>query len=235
MDNTIINQTRQTTDTFHHNSKAQEREVKTQDKTQEGMVPIDFVNATDAKVDQSNNLPPIRRVSPPRVTSQDWLPQGSLVATPLNSARNVFDDLGPEVSMSQSAIGSYLELDNNVTTLDSNIERTPHSCCFEMTEHDVISGRGTAANNHPGNIKYREIIEKWKPTYRSLGKKEKLQKHEFSILIKQEVERCGARFLARCPYHVGSWVLMSPALSRRKCSQALREGKTKSAHVAMRS
>ena len=215
----------QTTDVFQNNSKVQERKDKTQ-----GTVPIDFMNVTYAKVDQSDGMPPIRRA---RITSQDWLPRGSLVASPLNNARNVFDNLGPEVSMSQSAIGSYLELDNNVTALDSNIERTPHSCCVEMTEHDVISGRGTATNNHPGNVKYREIIEKWKPMYRSLGKNNKRQKQEFSILVKQEVERFGARFLARRPDHAGSWVLMSPALARRKCSQALREGNTKSAHTAM--
>ena len=171
--NTTFNQMRQTTD---------ERE----DKTQGIMIPIDFINATYTNVDQSDDQPPIRRATPSRITSQDWLPWGSLAASPLNSARSVFDDLGQEVSMSQSAIvGSYLELDNNVTTLDSNIKRTPHSCCVEMTEHDVIYGRGMVTNNHPGNIKYREIIEKWKQTYRSLGKKEK---QEFSILIKHEVK-----------------------------------------------
>ena len=229
MKNTVFNQMSQTTDVFHrNNSKVQESKDETQ-----GIVPIDLMNATYAKVDRSDDLQPIRRARLSRITSQDWLPRGSFVASPLNSALNVFDNLGPEVSMSQSALGSYLELDNNVTALDGNIERTPHSCCVEMTEHDVISGRGTATNNHPGNVKYREIIEKWKPMYRSLGKNDKRQKQEFSILVKQEVERCGARFLAKCPDHAGSWVLMSPALARRKCSQALREGNTKSAHTAM--
>jgi hypothetical protein len=41
------------------------------------------------------------------------------------------------------------------------------------TEHDVISGRGNATNNHGGNKWYLELVEKQKPNYTAANKREK--------------------------------------------------------------
>ena len=55
--------------------------------------------------------------------------------------------------------------------------------------------------------------------------KTKKKKLEFSIMIKQEVEQCEARLLEKSPDHVDSWVLMSSAATRKKCSKARNENR----------
>ena len=44
-------------------------------------------------------------------------------------------------------------------------------------------------------------------------------------MIKQEVEQYEARLLEKSPDHVDSWVLMSSAATRKKCSKARNENR----------
>jgi hypothetical protein len=94
----------------------------------------------------------------------------------------------------------------------------------EITELDVLLGRGGLTNNHPGNIRYREEVEKTKPMYHDCTTKN--QKKEVSELLQAFVHDYGGRFLEKDP-DTSEWVLASAKAARKKCSQALRESKWK--------
>ncbi len=57
---------------------------------------------------------------------------------------------------------------------------------------DILMGRGSRANNHPGNIWFRDLIARSKPTYVTLHNS---QKHQFTMGIFNNIRREGRRFL----------------------------------------
>jgi hypothetical protein len=145
------------------------------------------------------------------MASLDWFSQGTLpAAKSLRIAQS-------EENMECSAIGSYPNFDHENASLESSNELTP-------TEHDILCGRGTSTNKHPGNISYRKMIERCKPIYRELLTKD--DKRDYSKLVKEHIEQCGGRFLKKCLI-LGTWVKMDDNDARKKVSQSLRESKKK--------
>ncbi|KAI2493800.1 hypothetical protein MHU86_20723 [Fragilaria crotonensis] len=49
----------------------------------------------------------------------------------------------------------------------AGIEPTPEAWMHitKPTEHDVLCGRGGGTNNHPGNVKFRNVINEYKLRY----------------------------------------------------------------------
>lgn len=90
------------------------------------------------------------------------------------------------------------------------------------TDKDVLLGRGGMTNNHAGNKRYREEVQKLKPWYQSLDTKQ--QKKELSQLMVDYVRDYGGRFLQKDNI-TQQWVEASPQAARKKASQALRESK----------
>jgi len=99
-----------------------------------------------------------------------------------------------------------------------------------VTDLDVLLGRGGMTNKHPGNVRFRTLVDSLKPRYIALGSSKK-KKKQFSEHLMHTVMEYGGRFLVCHQGKIGVWTEADLATSRKKCSQALREGKTVSAPV----
>ncbi len=89
-------------------------------------------------------------------------------------------------------------------------------------KNDVLTGRGNSINLHPGNERFRCLIQKRKETYQNL--KTRPQKKRFSERIIDEVQLYGGQFLKRLPGSLDEiWILQDRNKAREKVSQALRD------------
>lgn len=89
-------------------------------------------------------------------------------------------------------------------------------------DHDVLSGRGGASNNHPGNEAFRQLVNRVKVDYLQCPKREK------PLLAMRIVQAVRAqsppgRFLQHDKL-TDTWKDVGDAKAREKTSQALREG-----------
>jgi len=92
----------------------------------------------------------------------------------------------------------------------------------KLRDIDVLCGRGGAAYSHPGNKRFREVINDMKLTYMHTDKK--LKKTNVSFNIVDYVCNYGGRFVKK---EVGTdkYFLLLKSEARKKTSQALREQK----------
>lgn len=91
---------------------------------------------------------------------------------------------------------------------------TPH-------ENDVVSGRGSGANRHVGNAKFRELVRDNKALYMRLTKHEKMSVAR-TILAKISSRAPPGRFLQKNP-ETFQWFEIGQSRALEKISQALRE------------
>ncbi len=91
----------------------------------------------------------------------------------------------------------------------------------EITENDVLSGRGGKINAHPGNVQFRNIIVQFKHAYKQANRFEKMMISDTVVKNIRSLNPPG-RFLAEVK---GSWVDIGEDKARSKVSQALREKK----------
>lgn len=94
------------------------------------------------------------------------------------------------------------------------------SSATQMTENDVLCGRGGGTNSQTGNRRYRALVRDFQPTYLMAKRREKPLMARSVVLI---VRHRGGRFLRRDDtdgrlYEVGD------EKAEAKTSQALREG-----------
>lgn len=90
-------------------------------------------------------------------------------------------------------------------------------------EWDILSGRGGKSNHHPGNKRFRQVVDEMKNKYRTTNVK--TDKTALSKAIVDYVESYGGRFLTKKNAKGGHYRVMTKAESRKKTSQALRETK----------
>jgi len=88
-------------------------------------------------------------------------------------------------------------------------------------ENDVVSGRGSGANRHKGNLYFRELIKKNKSYYLSLGKNLKMG---VARAIHEDIaaKEPSGRFLQKNP-ETDMWFIVKKGRALEKISQALRE------------
>ena len=91
----------------------------------------------------------------------------------------------------------------------------------EVTDNDVLCGKGGQSIHHPGNIQFREWAEEMKPEYSQLSKPEKTP---YSWKLVHKVWEAGGRFLEKDDAS-GKYYVMDEKDARLKASQALREEK----------
>ena len=182
-------------------------------------------------------LPPMV-TSKRRITSRDWN-----IANKMNEESALprdfsFTDNLLEHDPCTSALNSFSESERSLfstasdttTYSTSDVFKSNHTgkCPSKVfcipSDLDVLLGRGGQTNNHSGNIKYREEVEKVKPMYFSCMTKS--EKKEVSELLVAYVQDYGGRFLEKDP-DTGEWMLASDRAARKKASQALRETKWK--------
>jgi len=98
----------------------------------------------------------------------------------------------------------------------------------QFTDTDVLLGRGGMTNKHPGNQKFRDLVDKVKPMYH--GYQTKAKKKDVSQLVVDDIQQSGGRFLKNLRKDINSpdeWVIARPDEARKKASQALREARSK--------
>lgn len=91
---------------------------------------------------------------------------------------------------------------------------------LEYTDNDVLMGRGGKSNHHPGNMKYRQEIERVQEDYKKTDDKD--EKTRISEELVTHVQSYGGNFLEKDDI---GWYIIDDVVARRKVSQALREDK----------
>lgn len=92
---------------------------------------------------------------------------------------------------------------------------------YEPGEHDVLCGRGRKCFNHPGNVKFREIVQSFLPQYSKA-----MTKLEKSYILSDVVEKVRKNsgiggFIKK--NEDGRWYEVGDFLAREKTSQAFRD------------
>ena len=93
-----------------------------------------------------------------------------------------------------------------------------------ISEVDVLLGRGGRSNHHPGNKRYREEVENYRTIYDTLHTSD--EKTQISQALVDAINIAGGRFLEkedRIADKLGQWYVVPNIVARRKASQALRE------------
>lgn len=101
---------------------------------------------------------------------------------------------------------------------DSSGRRDRHDCIRDVTEMDVILGRGMGYQDRPGNRRMRAIVGRHKDRYQKMGLTEKRHLVEE---VYNEVTRDGARFLHKQGRDEGFTIVTMP-VSLQKVRNLLR-------------
>lgn len=97
--------------------------------------------------------------------------------------------------------------------IDPNAERVK-----TLNKHDVIFGRGRGYQNHPGNLRMRTIIDKYKHHYHDLKRQ---GKRDMVEQVYKEIVEGGARFLKKLDDE-DEWVKVDVPIALQKVSHTLR-------------
>merc|ERR1719410_353357 len=92
-----------------------------------------------------------------------------------------------------------------------------------LTENDVLCGRGGKTNHHIGNVRFREIAEQMKETYINVKYAEKSM---IACNIVDRIYEKKGRFLKKCVDN-DDWVEVSKEEAIKKTCQVLREDTVK--------
>ena len=102
-----------------------------------------------------------------------------------------------------------------VTPGNDDLIETPH-------DNDVLCGRGGSINSHPGNERFRELVEKRKRVYLTARFKREKRLIASSVVAEIRDQQPPGRFLSKDP-KTGKWKDIGDEKARDKTSQALRE------------
>ena len=90
---------------------------------------------------------------------------------------------------------------------------------LDVTDLDVVFGRGGGTNRHRGNEIFRDLVAKARPGYLAARKKEK---GEIARRIVKEIRSRGGRWLKK-DTATGAWQEVSDDVATKKTTQAFRE------------
>jgi len=105
----------------------------------------------------------------------------------------------------------------------------------QITDKDVLFGRGGITNKHPGNQYFRDLIQKVKANY--LHCQTNSEKKALSQRIVDDIIQKGGNFLKKLNENAqiiskhDKWMIVTVNEARIKASQALREGKKKTSPI----
>ena len=102
----------------------------------------------------------------------------------------------------------------------------------ELSNADVLCGRGPGLSHFQGNLRFRELIEERKCRYAAAPKRK--DKGEIAKEVYELVHDAGGRFLKREDDDTDDWYCVDYAVAIEKCKQALREHDNKSAKPSKR-
>jgi hypothetical protein len=108
---------------------------------------------------------------------------------------------------------------NHVNSMDE----VAHTGAFQISQNDVLCGRGGLTNHHPGNVFFRRLVRIKQEAYLKASKREKAGVAREIVELIRNLSPSG-RFLEKDSKHPGVWVEIGDRKAREKTSQALREG-----------
>lgn len=117
--------------------------------------------------------------------------------------------------------GQQPRLPTNVSS-NSNKEGSP-TASFQISQNDVLCGRGGLTNHHPGNVFFRRLVRIKQESYLRATKREKAGVAREIVDIIRNLSPSG-RFLKKDTRNPGVWIEIGDRKAREKTSQALREG-----------
>ena len=94
---------------------------------------------------------------------------------------------------------------------------------FQISQNDVLCGRGGLTNHHPGNVVFRRLVRLKQGEYLKATKREKAGVAKEIVELIRNLAPSG-RFLKKDPQMPGVWIEIGDRKAREKTSQALREG-----------
>jgi hypothetical protein len=113
------------------------------------------------------------------------------------------------------------------TTDEEGIEAVHSKLVYELTDQDVLCGRGAPSQWHPGNQYFRQLVADYQPMYVA---RKRADKPEIALLLVDRVKARGGRFLKRTkrpgigPCGHFCWINIGDQRAYEKCCQSLREG-----------
>jgi len=135
--------------------------------------------------------------------------KNSSVDTQISSSRKTQDD-----------VSSITEVYLNHSIQNSPMKISMVASSFEITDSDVLCGRGGMTNHHAGNIFFRKLVRMKQETYLQASKREKASVARDIVSFIRNMNPPG-RFLKK---DGNSWKDIGDRKAREKTSQALREG-----------
>ena len=94
----------------------------------------------------------------------------------------------------------------------------------EPSNVDVLCGRGSRVNNHPGNVQFRQLVSKYKDMYLQENRRKVEKAHICAHIIDTLRATTGAKFLKQSANN--QWEEIGDVKARKKAGQALREDAT---------
>lgn len=149
-------------------------------------------------------------------TTADGSGEKEETAKPEEPEPETSEDSGPKQNEDESN-KRYAALRNHrirfEDAIDPNAERVT-----DLKKDDIVFGRGRGFQNHPGNLRMRSVIDKYKRHYHSLKRSDKriLVENVYKELVKD-----GARFLKKVDDE-DAWVKVDVPIALQKVSHTLR-------------
>eukprot|EP00978_Attheya_sp_CCMP212_P028510 scaffold98579_cov54-Attheya_sp.AAC.2 len=135
--------------------------------------------------------------------------KNNLVDRQISSSRKTQDD-----------VSSITEVYLNHSIQNSPMKTSMVASSFEITDSDVLCGRGGMTNHHAGNVFFRKLVRMKQETYLQASKREKASVARDIVSFIRNMNPPG-RFLKK---DGNSWKDIGDRKAREKTSQALREG-----------
>ena len=137
------------------------------------------------------------------------------------------------------SVDGDINFDQNIDTWEKRriLERTNSSQKIRHVgvpaRFDVLLGRGKACHEHPGNVRFRHLVEEFTSTYHASSKN---QKTKVTREILTTVKESSGRFLKESD---SGWVEVDTEVARLKVSHAFRDiprlpGKNNNGRVSKR-
>jgi len=93
---------------------------------------------------------------------------------------------------------------------------------IEPGDNDVLCGRGSRVNNHPGNVQFRQLVAQFKDLYLDPNRRKIEKAHICAYVVSLVRELKGGKFLKE-NVRQKTWIEVGDVKARKKAGQALRE------------
>jgi hypothetical protein len=147
------------------------------------------------------------------------LPVKKRMSSPAASINSADAETNEPAESPKSSAPAAEPAKKRATSIEAAKATDPSKGMEEVSEHDVLCGRGGATNVHPGNRYFRSLINKFRDQYL---RSRKIDKPHISRAIVTEIRNRNGRFLKK-DEKLGLWFEIGDDLAREKTSQALRQ------------